>query len=154
MTFMYQSIGRHVLYLLSGRCGEAFRCHCGFAPVFPVIDVSLPPLNLEDSQKRQIRESLQRARDTHNDSSNPFLVDTWILPLPLDPTREQFQWLTETATELKVPFAVKWKDCARLPQILHAGGRLPVRLCRTGIDWPDTHGMQEARGSSPLSSTL
>src|SRR5215467_7303896 len=44
-------------------------------------------------------------------------------------------------------------DGARLSQSVVAGGRLPVRLRRTWIDGPDAHGMQEARGSSPLSST-
>ena len=45
-------------------------------------------------------------------------------------------------------------DGTRLSQSFVAGERLPVRLRRTGIDGPDAHGMQEARGSSPLSSTF
>ena len=65
--------------------------------------------NLDDSQKRQIVESLKRARDTHNDPSNPFLIETWLLTLPLDPTREQFKWLGDEATNLNVPFKVEWK---------------------------------------------
>ena len=65
--------------------------------------------NLEDSQKRQIVESLKRARDTHNDPSNPFLIETWLLTLPLDPTREQYQWLRDEATDANVPFDVEWR---------------------------------------------
>jgi hypothetical protein len=65
--------------------------------------------NLDDNQKRQIVESLKRARDTNNDPSNPFLIDTWLLTLPLDPTREQFKWLREEATKLDVPFKIEWK---------------------------------------------
>jgi hypothetical protein len=65
--------------------------------------------NLDDSQKRQIVESLKRARDTHNDPSNPFLIETWLLTLPLDPTREQFKWLGDEAANLNVPFKVEWK---------------------------------------------
>lgn len=65
--------------------------------------------NLDDSQKRQIVESLKRARDTHNDPSNPFLIETWLLTLPLDPTREQFKWLGDEAANLNVPFKVDWK---------------------------------------------
>ena len=65
--------------------------------------------NLDDSQKRQIVESLKRARDTHNDPSSPFLIETWLLTLPLDPTREQFKWLGDEAAQLNVPFKVEWK---------------------------------------------
>jgi hypothetical protein len=65
--------------------------------------------NLEDSQKRQIVESLRRARDTHNDPSNPFLIVTWLLTLPLDPTREQYQWLRDEAADANVPFDVEWR---------------------------------------------
>lgn len=65
--------------------------------------------NLEDSQKRQIVESLKRARDTHNDPSNPFLIETWLLTLPLDPTREQYQWLLDEAADANVPFGVEWR---------------------------------------------
>jgi hypothetical protein len=65
--------------------------------------------NLDDSQKRQIVESLKRARDTHNDPSNPFLIETWLLTLPLDPTREQYQWLQDEAAGADVPFSVEWR---------------------------------------------
>jgi hypothetical protein len=65
--------------------------------------------NLDDSQKRQIVESLKRARDTHNDPSNPFLIETWLLTLPLDPTREQYKWLRDEAAGAHVPFTVEWR---------------------------------------------
>jgi hypothetical protein len=65
--------------------------------------------NPEDSQKRQIVESLKRARDTHNDPSNPFLIETWLLTLPLDPTREQYKWLRDEAAGANVPFDVEWR---------------------------------------------
>lgn len=41
--------------------------------------------SLGDSQKQQIRESLKAARDTHNDQANPFLIQTWLLTLPMNP---------------------------------------------------------------------
>jgi hypothetical protein len=44
-------------------------------------------------------------------------------------------------------------DDVRVSRSLDAGGELPARLCRTGIDGLDAHGIQAARGSSPLSST-
>lgn len=69
---------------------------------------------LNASQKRQIRESLIRARDTHNDPGNGILIDTWLLTLPLDPTREQLEWIAEEAASLDVPFAVEWRGYAFL----------------------------------------
>ena len=65
--------------------------------------------SLGDSQKRQIRESLKAARDTHNDPANPFLIQTWRLTLPLDPSREEIKWLAKAAARLQVPFEVKWR---------------------------------------------
>lgn len=65
--------------------------------------------NLGDSQKGQIRESLKAARDTHNDPTNPFLIQTWFLTLPLDPSREEIQWLANAAARLMVPFRVEWR---------------------------------------------
>ena len=65
--------------------------------------------NLDDNQKRQIVESLTRARDTHNDPDSPFLIDTWYLTLPLNPTREQYKWLKDQAADLGVPFKVEWR---------------------------------------------
>ena len=64
---------------------------------------------LNSSQKRQIRKSLIRARDTHNDPSSGLLIETWLLTLPLDPTREQLQWLMQEAADLDVPFTVEWR---------------------------------------------
>jgi hypothetical protein len=54
-------------------------------------------------------KSLLRARDTHNDPSNPFLIETWLLTLPLDPTPEQYQWLLDEAADANVPFDVEWR---------------------------------------------
>lgn len=65
--------------------------------------------DLGASQKRQIKNSLIRARDTHNDPANGILIDTWLLTLPLDPTREQLKWLMEVAANLNSPFAVEWR---------------------------------------------
>jgi hypothetical protein len=65
--------------------------------------------NLGDSQKRQIRESLKAARDTHNDQANPFVIQTWCLTLPLDPSREEIKWLAKAAARLQVPFKVEWR---------------------------------------------
>jgi hypothetical protein len=76
---------------------------------FDVYQVKKFATNLEDSQKRQIVESLKRAVETHNDPSSPFLIETWLLTLPLDPTREQHKWLLDEAADLNVPFKVKWK---------------------------------------------
>jgi hypothetical protein len=76
---------------------------------FEVYQVKKFATNLDDGQKRQIVESLKRARDTHNDPSNPFLIETWLLTLPLDPTREQYQWLKDQASALHVPFNIQWR---------------------------------------------
>lgn len=65
--------------------------------------------NLDDNQKRQIVESLTRARDTHNDPTSPFLIENWHLTLPLNRTREQYKWLLDQAKDLKVPFKVEWR---------------------------------------------
>jgi hypothetical protein len=65
--------------------------------------------SLGDSQKRQIRESLKAAIDTHNDPANPFLIQTWLLTLPLDPSREEVKWLAGAAARLQVPFKVEWR---------------------------------------------
>jgi hypothetical protein len=65
--------------------------------------------SLGDSQKAQIRSSLKTARDTHNDPTNPFLIQTWLLTLPLDPSRPEIEWLAKAADRLKVPFKVEWR---------------------------------------------
>lgn len=65
--------------------------------------------SLGDSQKDQIRSSLKAARDTHNDPSNPFLIQTWLLTLPLDPSRQEIGWLAKAADKLNVPFKVEWR---------------------------------------------
>ena len=64
---------------------------------------------LGDSQKKQIRQSLNTAADTHNDPSNPFLIETWLLTLPLDPSEKEIAWLAKAAATLKVPFKVEWR---------------------------------------------
>jgi len=66
--------------------------------------------SLGDSQKAQIRSSLKAACDTHNDSTNPFLIQTWFLTLPLDPSRPEIEWLAKAAARLNVPFKVEWKS--------------------------------------------
>jgi hypothetical protein len=65
--------------------------------------------SLGDSQKGQIRSSLKAARDTHNDPASPFLIQTWFLTLPLDPSRAEVEWLAKAADRLKVPFKVEWR---------------------------------------------
>jgi hypothetical protein len=65
--------------------------------------------SLGDSQKGQIRASLKAARDTHNDPTSPFLIQTWFLTLPLDPSRAEVEWLAKAADRLKVPFKVEWR---------------------------------------------
>jgi hypothetical protein len=65
--------------------------------------------SLGDSQKDQIRSSLKAARDTHNDPANPFLIKTWLLTLPLDPSGPEIAWLAKAAARLKVPFKVEWR---------------------------------------------
>jgi hypothetical protein len=64
---------------------------------------------LGDSQKGQIRESLKTARDTHNDPTNPVLIETWCLTLPMDPSPPEITWLTRAAARLKLPFKVEWR---------------------------------------------
>ena len=76
---------------------------------FDVYQVKKFATNLDDGQKRQIADSLKRAHDTHNDPSNPFLIETWLLTLPLDPTREQYKWLKDEASALHVPFNIEWR---------------------------------------------
>jgi hypothetical protein len=65
--------------------------------------------SLGDSQKDQIRSSLKAARDTHNDPANPFLIQAWLLTLPLDPSRQEIDWLAKAADRLNVPFKVEWR---------------------------------------------
>ena len=65
--------------------------------------------SLGDSQEAQIRASLKAARDTHNDPSNPFLIQTWLLTLPLDPSGPEMAWLAKAADRLNVPFKVEWR---------------------------------------------
>ena len=55
--------------------------------------------SLGDSQKAQIRSSLKAARDTHNDPANPFLIQTWLLTLPLDPSGPEIAWLAKAAAQ-------------------------------------------------------
>src|SRR6202000_192815 len=69
---------------------------------------------IDAGQKRQIVKSLARARDTHNNPENGILIDTWMLTLPLDPTREQLAWLKEEAASLNVPFSIEWRGYAFL----------------------------------------
>lgn len=64
---------------------------------------------LMDSQKAQIRNSLKSARDLHNDPSNPFLIQTWLLTLPLDPSDKEIAWLAKAAAKIGVPFDVEWR---------------------------------------------
>jgi hypothetical protein len=64
---------------------------------------------LEDSQKAQIRKSLKVARDTHNDPTNPFLIGTLLLTLPMDSSGPEISWLTEAVARLKLPFKVEWR---------------------------------------------
>jgi hypothetical protein len=64
---------------------------------------------LNASQKRQIRDSLTRAREAYNDRSSHFTINKWLLTLPLDPTKEQLEWLAEEAASLGVPFEVEWR---------------------------------------------
>jgi hypothetical protein len=65
--------------------------------------------SLGDSQKAQIRSSLKAARDTHNDPSNRFLIQTWLLTLPMDPSGPEMAWLAKAASRLNVPFKVEWR---------------------------------------------
>jgi hypothetical protein len=65
--------------------------------------------NLGDSQKAQIRKSLKAARDTHNDPGNPFLIQTLLLTLPLDPSVPEMTWLATAVERLSLPFEVEWR---------------------------------------------
>jgi hypothetical protein len=92
---------------------------------FDVYQVKSFATRLKAGQKRQIRESLVRAHQTHNDLSNHVLIDRWLLTLPLDPTPQQLQWLTDEAADLKVPFRAEWRGltfldglAAQYPQVI------------------------------------
>lgn len=65
---------------------------------------------LGSNEKRHNIESLEAATKTHNDPDSPFLIDTWYLTLPLNPTREQYKWLDDEVERLKPPFKVEWRD--------------------------------------------
>jgi hypothetical protein len=116
-----------VAVLLGNRKAQAFRIRpsqgdggldvlvpTGRSGYFDVYQVKKFAVNLDDNQKRQIIESLKRAVETHNDPSNRFLIETWLLTLPLDPTREQYKWLLDEAADLKVPFKVEWRGLSFL----------------------------------------
>jgi hypothetical protein len=52
-------------------------------------------------RKRQILNSLIRAREIHDDPSNNFVIAKWLLMLPIDPTEGEINWLTEETASLE-----------------------------------------------------
>ena len=62
---------------------------------------------LDASRERQIKKSLKRAIDTHNEANFGYQISKWYLALPMDLTREQERWLFDLAAEFDCPFPVE-----------------------------------------------